>query len=790
MHSKATRLRTLIVAIILSTLTFAAFWPILQNGFVSYDDRDYITENPHVLTGWTMNNVAWAFSTAYAGNWHPLTWLSHMADFALFGLRPAWHHLVSLLLHTANALLLLLWLNTLTRAFWRSAVVAALFALHPMHVESVAWAAERKDVLSAFFFLLTLLAYGRYARKPPTRSSSWYAAALGLFALGLMCKPMLVTVPGVLLLVDFWPLRRLETVPWRRLALEKVPFLTLSLASCVLTFLVQQRAGAVSSLESLPLSFRLCNACISYIRYGLNMLWPAKLAVFYPAPPEWPLAWVLGAAFVIAAATAFALRMLRQTPYLAFGWFWYLGMLVPVVGIVQVGQQALADRYSYLPLIGLFVAIVWSAADLALPWPAIKPLLASGAAATIALCAALTWCQTQHWRDSARLFSHALAVTHDNAIAHNNLGVELLDLGELPAAEAHFREAVRIKSKYPDGLGNLALCRAKQGHLAEAHEFFEQSLNAQPNGSVHYNFANLLLKQGELDQAHTHYLAALQLKPRLIEAWYNLGVLEATRGRPEDATRAYIAALQIKPDYVEAHLSLGAQLAGQRKLDDAVAHFQAALRVGPENPDVRFNLAAALNARGDFAGAASNLWETCRLRPDDVEARANLGLALLYQGKMADAADQFRAVLRSQPNADTHYHLALALDSQGQSQEALTHYREAVGLSPATPLYLNDLAWFLATNPKPELRDPPEAVRLAEQACQSSGGQVARFWGTLDAAYAAAGRFADALSTATKVRAMALASNQPEIARRAEERLALYRAGQPFRAGTTAPSAP
>ena len=813
--------RTVLACVLLSAVTLAAFWPIIHNDFVSYDDRDYVTENPHVLGGLTWANAGWAFQAGHAGNWHPLTWLSHMVDVQVFGLRPGWHHLISLLFHTANAVLLLVLLQRLTGAFWRSVCVAALFALHPLHVESVAWVAERKDVLSAFFLLLTLAAYARYAKVQSLKSKvqiqgigdgsqalehatrdtqhaqrstlhapRFYLLSLFLFALGLMSKPMLVTLPAVLLLLDFWPLRRLHSTTTWSLVAEKVPFLAMSLASSVLTFLTQQSAGAVSSLDALSLGFRLSNALISYVRYAIQMLWPARLAVFYPLPHEWPAEWVIGAALVLAGLTVLALYRARKAPYLAFGWFWYLGMLVPVIGIVQVGQQALADRYTYLPLIGLFVAIIWSAAEIPARWPGTRSWLAVCAAAVIAVCAVLTWNQTGHWRNSASLFDHALAVTRDNAVAHNNLGVNLLDAGNLAAAEPHFAEAVRIKATYPDGLGNLGLCRAKQGHLEEAAELFQRSLKSKPTGSVHYNYANLLSQLGELDQAEAHYQAALQLKPGMVEAWYNLGALEAKRGKSQEAAQDYAAALRIKPDYVEAHLSLGALLAGEKKLDEAIVQFQAAIQAAPDKADAHFNLAAALNAKGDFAGAATQFGEACRLRPEDIEARENLGLALLYDGKMAEAARQFREVLRVRPDAQTHYHLGLALDAQGQAEESVVHYREAVRLRPNTPLYLNDLAWFLATNSKAQLRDGAEAVRLAEQACRLSGGKEARFWGTLDAAYAETGRFAEAMATAAKVREMALATSQPEIAQRAEERLALYRAGKPYRSSAPPQSAP
>ena len=823
MHLLKNTRRTVLICALLGAVTLAAFWPTIHNDFVSYDDRDYVTENPHVLGGLTWANAGWAFRTGHAGNWHPLTWLSHIVDGQLYGLKPGGHHLTSLLLHAVNAVLLLLLLQRLTGAFWCSAWVAALFALHPMHVESVAWVAERKDVLSGFFFMLTLLAYARYAEQSKVQSlgaeiqgpdagvqspeadlsritdhgsrsmlhaTRYYALSLLFFALGLMSKPMLVTLPAVLLLLDFWPRRRLQSSTVWRLVGEKIPFLALSVASGVVTFLVQQGAGAVSSLEALPLEFRIANALISYVRYAAKMIWPVQLAVIYPLPADWAAGWVVGAVLVLAGLSVLALYRVRRAPYLAFGWCWYLVMLVPVIGLVQVGQQAMADRYSYLPLVGLFVAIVWSAAEIPARWPGTRGWLAVCAAAMVLVCAVLTWNQTGHWRNSATLFEHAIAVTRDNAIAQNNLGVTLLDAGNLASAEGHFAEAVRLKANYPDGLGNLGVCWAGQGRLAEATELFQRSLKARPTSSAHYNLANLLSQQGDFEQAEAHYEAALKLKPGLVEAWYNLGALQAKRGKLQAAAQDYAAALRIKPDYVVAHLSLGALLAGQKQLDEAIVHFQAAVQAAPDKADAHFNLAAALNAKGDFAGAVTQFGEACRLQPEDMEARQNLGLALLYDGRMAEATRQFRELLRVRPDAQTHYHLGLALDSLGQAAEAGAHYQEAARLSPNTPLYLNDLAWFLATNPKAELRDGTAAVRLAEQACRLSGGKEARFWGTLDAAYAEAGRFAEAVVTAAKVREMALAAGQPEIAQRAEGRLALYRAGKPYRSPAPSSSPP
>ena len=624
---------------------------------------------------------------------------------------------------------------------------------------------------------------------------------------------MLVTLPFVLLLLDYWPLGRMKkeegrmqngeadhatrntqhailhhsTTPPLRLLLEKLPFFALAAASCVVTFVVQRGAGAVHSLETLPLEFRISNALISYARYVGKMVWPTKLAVFYPAPNQWPAEYVALAALLLLVVTVLAIRYARRAPWFTVGWLWYLGTLVPVIGIVQVGLQAMADRYMYIPSIGLLVLLVWGFSSLMSKVQGLKPrrlwaldfrlwtLLA------LAVCGVLTWRQAGYWRNSASLFQRALAVTQGNYVAHNNLGVLLLDAGNVQAAAEHLEEAVRLKPNYPDGLGNLGLCRDEQGRREEARELLERALRARPSAANHYNLANLLLQQGKFEEAQAQYEAALRLNPELIEAWFNLGVLEAKRGRPAEAARDYAEVLRLRPAHTGAHLSLGALLAGEKRFDEAIGHFEAVLRAAPDDVDAHFNLAAALNAKGDYAGAAARYAEVCRLHPEDIEARRNLGLALLFAGKITEAAEQLREVVRTRPDAPTHHYLALALDSQGQAGEAAGHYREAVRLSPNTPLYLNDLAWFLATNPKAELRDGAEAVRLAERARDLTGGKEARCWGTLDAAYAEAGRFADALAAAAKACDLAQAAGQTDIARQAQERMALYRAGQPWR---------
>ena len=526
-----------IICIALAAVTLLVYAPILRNGFVNYDDPDYIINNSHVKAGLTWTGVVWAFQSAEASNWHPLTWISHMADCQLFGLKPAGHHLTSLLFHTANTLLLFLLLNRLTGALWRSAFVAALFALHPLHVESVAWASERKDVLSAFFWMLTLLAYTRFVSESKVRSPKskvFYALALLAFACGLMSKPMVVTLPFVLLLLDFWPLRRIANGGLRManlapLILEKVPFFVLTIASCVITRLVQ--GGALWSTASLPLSFRLANALMACVRYISKTVWPADLALIYPYPHHWPIAAVITVALLLALCSALALLWAKPHPYLAVGWFWYLGTLVPVIGLVQVGIQSMADRYTYLPSIGLFIIVAWGLNDLLNSRPQKTKIAAAVGGLALAGCVAVTSIQLAYWRDSLTLFSHTIEVTTDNYAAEDCLGTTLENLGQKDEAEKCYAASVRFEPDYPLGQFHLGM---------------------------------ILLEQGKAVEASNHLAIAARLAPQNPVIQFDYGLYLSQHGNPAEAARCFRAALAARPDFPEAKTNLAKALSEQR----------------------------------------------------------------------------------------------------------------------------------------------------------------------------------------------------------------------------------
>jgi len=559
--------RQYLICLLLVISTLAAYRQVQEFDFLNYDDNLYVVENQHVHGGLTPASIAWSFETTRAVNWHPLTWLSHLLDIELYGLNAGPHHLTNLIIHVVNTLLLFLIFRKMTGAMWRSAFVAALFALHPLHVESVAWIAERKDVLSTFFGLLTILAYIRFTRHSGRLR---YGLVLLCFALGLMAKPMLVTLPFVLLLLDYWPLGRMAAecagpaglaIPTKNgfmpLFQEKIPFFFLSAASCLVTFLVQYRQGGVGPLFMYSFGERVANALVSYARYMVKTVWPQKLAVFYPHPEVWPWWKIAGAALLLAAISFQALRKLKTAPYLIVGWLWFLGTLVPVIGLVQVGSQAMADRYTYIPLIGLFVVVVWGMDDLFDG----RRYKRSGLGALGAACAAgmvfLTSGQAANWRDSVSLFSHAAEVTPLNPIVNNNLGTALEAEGRPAEAVNYYREAITKYPNYPD---------------------------------TYVNLGNALVSLGKFDEAVKQYRTAAELDPVNAKAHYNLGVVFQRRGEFEKALGHYRRALQLNPDYAEAHNNLGGVLAMQGHANQAIRHFRKALRLRPNYAGARRNL--------------------------------------------------------------------------------------------------------------------------------------------------------------------------------------------------------
>jgi tetratricopeptide (TPR) repeat protein len=555
--------RDLVLVLALALATVAAYWPVGRHDFVAYDDDRYVADNRHVRDGFSRAGLRWAATTYEGDNWHPVTWLSHMLDGQLFGRRAGGHHLTNLWLHVLNTALLFALLRRMTGSRWRSALVAALFALHPLHVESVAWVAERKDVLSTFFGLLALHAWAGWVARPgPAR----YGLVVLSFALALLSKPMLVTLPAVMLLLDAWPLGRLGAGPGAAWALvrEKVPLFLLSIACAAVTVVAQHQAGAMRTLEEIGLGARLATAVVGWARYLVAMVWPVDLAVLYPHPGHWPAGAVAGAAALLALVSLLVAATWRRRPALAVGWLWYLGTLVPVIGLVQVGVQSHADRYTYLPLVGVFVMAAWSLGRVDVGRPRRRVVAAVGATALVATLLVLTRLQLRHWRDSRALFERAVRVTSGNAVAHSNLGVVLRNAGDIAGAVRHFEEAIRIDPRFAGAHANLAEAFAVQGRHAEAAKRYRAALHLDPDLAVARNgLAGALVREGRLEQAAAHLRAALRREPGWPDGHYNLGLVLAAQGRPEEAQAAYGRALALDP----AHAAARAQLAATRAAD-------------------------------------------------------------------------------------------------------------------------------------------------------------------------------------------------------------------------------
>ena len=716
----------LAVCSVLVLVTLAVFWQVKAHEFINYDDGLYITENTHVQAGLSIESLKWAFRTGHACNWHPVTWLSHMLDVQLLGLNPGRHHLVNVLFHIANALLLFLVLRRMTKALWPSAFVAALFALHPLHVESVAWVAERKDVLSTLFWLLTMGAYIFYVERPGYRR---YLPVLGFFALGLMSKPMLVTLPFVLLLLDYWPLGRLRPnmqdrgtprnapspekpagkkrkaagpspqsiVPvkehaappgqWsmiRPLLLEKVPLFVFSILSSAVTILTQERA--MQSLQKLPAAERIANALVSYGMYLEKTFWPRDLAVFYPRPDAYPLWQVLGAALLLLAATFLVIRYAKRFPYLCVGWLWYLGTLVPVIGLVQVGAQAMADRYSYVSLIGIFIMIAWGVPEWLKEWPWRNTVLVALSGVALSACVVITWEQLHFWQDSVTLFRHALKVTADNCVTHNNLGSALHGQGKTDDAITHFRAAIGINPEYAEAWANLGVAYRGSGRTAEAIEAFQRALRINPEYAEAWNgLGNAYGESGQMANAiEALEQQALRINPEYVEAWNNLGLAYQGSGQTAKAIEAFQQTLRINPLDAKAWYSIGVAHWKSGQTASAVEAYQQALRINPKYAEAWNNLGLAYGKADQTANAVEAYQQALSINPDNAGVWNNLGLAYAKTGQTVKAIEAFRQSLRINPgSARAWFNLGLLYGQSGQKEEVAEVYKKLKAIDPA-----------------------------------------------------------------------------------------------------------
>ena len=602
-----------LLALFLAAITLCAYWPTFSNSFINYDDPGYVTQNNHIQSGLTTANIAWAFRATIMANWHPLTWISHMADITFFGLHPAGHHATSLLLHGINVILLFYLLLTATGFLWRSFVVAALFALHPLNVECVAWVSERKSLLCTLFLFLALFAYGWYVRRPGVGR---YLPVALFFALGLAAKPMIITLPFALLLLDYWPLNRLPVPDGAAstrlffqtlapLALEKIPLLLLSAASAYITVIAQGRANTIAANALLPVSIRIPNAIWSYLLYLLKSLWPLRLAVFYPHPENHLGLWKPLLAFAFVLIFTIVCFIQRRSRYLIAAWLWYLGCLVPVIGFVQVGRQAMADRYAYTPLLGIFVIAVWWTADRFAQLPHRSELLAGAAAIFLLFFGALTWRQTAYWKNSFTLFNHTLAITSANFIAENNLGEAYMQIGQPDAAYEHFLRTTQAKPRFGLGHYNLGIVLIGQKRRAEARQEFEAAIRYGQDNS------------------------------EIASAYHNLGIVLLDDNQLNDSVQMFTEALRLVPTKQSSLLARGMAEFQLNNFAAAESDFIAGANLGP-NPGACYWVGRAREARGNTTGAIEAYRKTLSLQPDMAEAKQHLDA--LLAGRIAPFA--------------------------------------------------------------------------------------------------------------------------------------------------------
>jgi len=707
------RARVLLGMFVIVAAVLGAYCGVVENGFVNYDDNHYVTDNPVVREGLSARGLRWAFTSDHASNWHPLTWLSHMLDAELFGGEPGAQHLVSVALHALGAALLFLALGRMTGAFWPSLVAALLFALHPLRVESVAWISERKDVLAGVFWMLTLLAYHAYVRRP---GLARYALVMLALAAGLLAKPMLVTLPCVLLLLDYWPLER--GLRLRSALVEKLPLFALAIASSAITWVVQSRTGAASSLGPLSLLDRLANAAVAAVAYLGDTAWPVGLAVLYPHPAAQgsgasapPALIAIGAAVLLAALTGAALVLARRRGYPLVGWLWYLGVLVPVLGLVQVGVQARADRYTYLPSVGLSLIVVWGAREVALRSPHVRRALAAGAAVVILALGARTWSQVRVWEDSVSLWEHTLAVTTRNYMGHANYGHALLRAGRAEEGEVQLRRALEIDPSYVRASVDLSNCLARMGRHVEGLRVLLETRERRPDDpDVHGHLGMIYAQLGRYEEARASYEAALAPQPSHPLLLNRLGSVLTLLGRLDEAERTLRAALRVDPDYADAMVNLGILYGGQERRDAAAALFERALALAPTSARAHASYGRLCIERGDSAGA-------------------------------------------------------------------VRHLRASLATGGFEPEYGKLLARILATSSDDAVRDGGEAVRLAEQCLGVAQGNKAEILGILAAAHAAAGDLREAANFQRQALLEAPASARSEH----KSRLDAYRAGEAYR---------
>ena len=674
----------------LSILTFCVYFPVIGHDFINLDDDLYVTANRNIQSGFTMESVRWAFTTLYAGFWHPLTWLSHILDFELYGLKPWGHHLSALILHILSSALLFLSFRYMTGAFLESSAIAFLFALHPLHVESVAWVAERKEVLGGLFWILSVYCYAYYV-KNPSQLKRFFVFLV--FFLGLTAKSMLVTLPFVFLLLDYWPLKRMR-FPTNRFQLrsilplicEKWPFFFLSLMFSVITFISEKRVGAVNSFESLDFASRCTNAVAAYCIYLIKLFWPLDLSVFYPHPGMRPVWQILGSLLVLSLISVLVVFLRKKRPYLLVGWLWYLGTLFPVIGIVQVGGHAYADRYTYVTLIGPFMMIAWGVKEVTDRFPIKNWGYAAFLVFLTVSSSLLTSHYLKYWQNSMTLFSRALEVTSNNYLAHNNLGAYLSNKRkDYKSAVREFEKALRIRPAYDDAHYNMGTALLHLGKISEAKAHLERAIALDPdNPQAHNNLGMIYSDGGQYDKAVEQFQTAIALDPFNPEVYNNLGLALARSDKYKKAIDAYLEALRLRPGFPGARNNLGVAYMDIGKYEEAVRQFQTGLSVESDrSADLHNNFGNTLLRMKEYRKAVFQYEEAIRIRPGFVEAHHNLGMAYEGLGRMDEAVENYASALQLNPKmAVARYNLARILYRIGRLKEADRELKRLQSISP------------------------------------------------------------------------------------------------------------
>lgn len=715
--------KALIACLLIIASTLFVYWKVGSYEFTNFDDHFYVTGNKHVQQGLTLDNLKWAFSVSKGTDksyWHPLTWLSHMADCEMFGLNAGAHHLVSLFIHIANALLLFAVLGLMTGAPWKSAFVAALFALHPLNVDSVAWIAERKNVLSTFFCMFTILAYIYYAKRP---SLSRYLLVTTAFIASLLSKPMLVTLPAALLLLDYWPLYRIQTnrlriygeknsgyvpvrkLPLSRIILEKIPLVAISCIVTLLSVISMHNNELFVTKQIAPFGLRVENAIVSYVEYIGKIFWPHPLAVYYPFPESIPVWQVIGALFLLAVITIIAIAAARKLPYLIVGWLWFIGTLVPVIGIVQGGLwPAMADRWAYVPAIGIFIMVSWGMGSIIHRWLRLRIVIVVIALAALLACTFVAKKQTTYWKNSITLFSHALAVTRDNYLSEYNLGQALSEKGMDDAAMPHYYKSLQFN---PNNLGtyiDLGIALAKKGRTDESIKYFRMALIIRSKDVVnktkaHINLGIALQQKGRTDEAMSQYHKALTLEPDNFAAHFNLGNALMEKGLFKKAADQYRMAIKIKPEEEKAYKNLGQAFFKQGRLEEAAHQFNKALKINPKDPEVYNGLGATFIGRQNMGRAETCFKNALKINPGYADARNNLQRILTLKEKIQEALENIKEKLKSQPKSpEVYYKMGNAYLSSHFYQLAIENYQKALSMDPGYTDAMYNLAIAHAEN--------------------------------------------------------------------------------------------